>query len=257
MLEIEARRGAWLFAIALLSACGQPKPSESAQSARADVAAPHVEPLPRAEQSEAKRELGDSATSAEPGCDGGAALSPLAQAAFEGEAELARVLVVDAERDASTTSGCEATPLMMAIAPYTEEPGTERSEVRARTQGKLDAAGLFLARCFNVTGKDASGTSALHVAARAPYPEHVVTRLVQRMLECGAQPDVQTNDGVTPLMLAVQAKRKKLAHELIEAGADVNLASQAGDSALSLAESMHDKDLVKLLRKGPTRDAGG
>jgi ankyrin repeat protein len=57
-------------------------------------------------------------------------------------------------------------------------------------------------------------------------------------------------------MLAVQAKRKKLARELIEAGADVNRASQAGDSALSLAESTHDRDWVKLLRKGPTRDAG-
>jgi ankyrin repeat protein len=177
-------------------------------------------------------------------------------AAFAGDAERARVLVVAAEQDASAATGCTATALMMAISPYSEEPSTSASDARARTRGKLDAAGLLLARCFDIAGVDARGMSALHVAVAAPYPDHVVTRLIERMLECGVSPDLKTNEGVTPLMLAVAAKRKGLVRTFLEGGADAKAVSQAGDSALSIAEANHDRDLLAVLRKLPNRDGG-
>jgi ankyrin repeat protein len=177
-------------------------------------------------------------------------------AAFMGDAERARVLVVAAEQDASAQIGCTATPLMMAISAYSEEPGTPASEARLRTRGKLDAAGLLLARCFDIGGVDARGKSALHAAVAAPYPDHVVTRLVERMLECGVSPDLKTHEGVTPLMLAVAAKRKGLVRTFLEGGADVHAQSEAGDSALSIAEKNHDRDLLAVLRKPPSRDGG-
>jgi hypothetical protein len=240
----------------VLAACGQAQPRESAQIAHDKSEAAPPEATPRVEPAEAGSEVQEaSAKSATRSCQGNEAPSPLAQAAFAGDIEKARLLVVQAEQaDASLPAGCTATPLMMAISPYSEEPGSPPSAARTRTHGKLDAAGLLLARCFDITGSDAQGMQALHVAATAPYPEHVVVRLIERMFECGAQPDARTNQGVTPLMLAVTAKRKGLVKLFVEAGADVNAQSEAGDSPMGLADK--NRDLLSLLRKAPARDGG-
>jgi len=251
----------WVMAIALV-ACGQAKPGESTKTAQSEVEASRPRPASaRSEPSDAGAAL---AIGAEPpnaevppaACDPRALPSPLAQAAFEGDVEGARRLIVAAEQDASRPPHCAMTPLMMALSPFPEEPDATPSEARMRRAGKHDAAGLFLTRCFDVAGTDAHGLTALHVAMRAPDPEHKLTRLVQRMFACGAPPDPQTDEGVTPLMLAVEAKRKKLAEVLLEGGADVNLRSHAGKSALQLAEDSRDRTLIKLLRTPVVRDAG-
>jgi ankyrin repeat protein len=145
---------------------------------------------------------------------------------------------------------------MMALMPYTDEPGVTPQERRRRRLDKLDAAGLFLTRCFEVGRADEHGMTALHVAVTAPDPERIVTRLITRMLECGVTPDPKNAEGVTPLMLAVQAKRKALAKFLVEAGADLNAQSKAGDTPLTLAENSKDRELVKTLRKAVPTDAG-
>ena len=255
----------WGLAVVALVACGQAKPGEATKTAQSEVEASrpwpsapseHVEPSDAgAELPIADAEL--TRTEAQPAaCDPNAAPSALAAAAFEGDVEAARLLIVAAEQAASTPPHCAMTPLMMALSPYPEPPGAPPSETRARRAGKRDAAGLFLTRCFDVSGSDAHGSTALHVAMRAPGPEHKLTRLVQRMLTCGAAPDPQTDEGVTPLMLAVEAKRKKLAEVLLEGGADVHIQSKAGKSALQIAEETGDRTLIKLLRTPLVRDAG-
>jgi hypothetical protein len=177
-------------------------------------------------------------------------------AAFAGELETARLLIVGEELDASTRSTCAKSPLMMAILPYPEAPDTPPADARARRLEKLDAAGLFLTRCFQIGAADQQGRTALHVAVEAREPDHRVNRLIKRMLECGVSPDPQTNEGVTPLMLAVQAKRTGVARLLLEEGADLNLPSNAGKTALQLAEESGDRTLPVTLRKIRRRDAG-
>ena len=253
----EPLRCVWPAALCVWFACAQTKPHESAQTAQNKLAPAPSAPTPRVEPIEAGATPASAdASSAAQACEEAGSPSPLALAAFEGDAERARVLVVQAEQDASAPAGCAATPLMMAISAYSEAPGTPPSEARARTRGKLDAAGLFLARCFDIAGTDAQGTSALHAAVAAPYPDHVVTRLVERMLECGVSPDLKTKQGVTPLMLAVAAKRKGLVKTFLEGGADVHAQSDAGDTPLSIAETKRDRDLLSLLKKPPSRDGG-
>lgn len=252
MPALEARKRAWPLSLLVCIACGQAQPRDSAQAVHSKSAPAPERPVVEPMDTDAA-----APASAAPGsCDGGEAASALALAAFAGDAERARVLVVAAEQDASAQNGCTATPLMMAISRYDEEPGTPASEARVRTRGKLDAAGLLLARCFDIGGVDAQGMSALHAAVAAPYPDHVVTRLVERMLECGVSPDLKTHEGVTPLMMAVAAKRKGLVRTFLEGGADVHAQSDAGDSALSIAEKNHDRDLLAVLRKPTSRDGG-
>jgi hypothetical protein len=252
---IEARKRAWSLSLLVWVACGQAQPRDSAQAVHSKSAPARERPVVAPMVADAAAP--EAPVSAAPGsCDGGETLSALAMAAFAGDAERARVLVVAAEQDASAATGCTATPLMMAISRYDEEPGTPASDARVRTRGKLDAAGLLLARCFDIGGIDAQGMSALHAAVAAPYPDHVVTRLVERMLECGVSADLKTHEGVTPLMLAVAAKRKGLVRTFLEGGADVHAQSDAGDSALSIAEKNHDRELLAVLRKPASRDGG-
>ena len=56
------------------------------------------------------------------------------------------------------------------------------------------------------------------------------------------------DDGYTPLHVAALGSSKDAALVLLEAGADVNERSSSGVTALQIAESRRDKELVRLLR---------
>ncbi len=236
------------------SACGQATPQRAANSANGELHADDSAPSAAAKRAPTDAPpVGDAATPA--ACTDPSARTPLELAAFEGDIQNARMLVVAAEQEPAR-SPCGPTALMLALAQYPEAPGTARGDARNRRFDKLDAAGLFLTRCYNVTATDAHGLGALHAAVMAPDPERIVTRLMKRMLECGAQPDARTDEGVTPLMLAVEAKRHSIARFLLEEGADANARSNSGETPITLAEKARNRELLATLHKTKPRDAG-
>lgn len=235
-------------------ACGQVKPQRAAHSASGELHA--VDGAPSAAPVSGGADAQMAADAAAPvTCSDAAVRTPLELAAFEGNIQNARMLVVAAEQEPARTP-CGPTALMLALMPYPEAPGTPSRDARSRRFDKLDAAGLFLTRCFDVTATDERGLGALHVAATAPDPERIVTRLMKRMLECGAQPDARTDQGVTPLMLAVEAKRTQIVRFLLEEGADPNASASSGETPLGLAEKVQNRELLATLRKAKPRDAG-
>jgi ankyrin repeat protein len=105
----------------------------------------------------------------------------------------------------------------------------------------------------NVTYDD-EGVSALMQAAAGSHAE-----LVKVLLEAGAEVDARTSDGMTALLIAVDACGSnhgdleieepywKVMRLLAGAGADVNAKDGDGQNAMAIATSYGDERLVKVL----------
>jgi ankyrin repeat protein len=87
-----------------------------------------------------------------------------------------------------------------------------------------------------------SGEGALHVLVRG----RDLTWLAF-MLGRGARPDIQSNDGTTPLILAAQLGWTEGAAQLLARGANPNLATRGGESPLIVAVHRRDIQMVRLL----------
>lgn len=74
------------------------------------------------------------------------------------------------------------------------------------------------------------------------------TEVVRVLLAHGASPASRSLGGVTPLMLAAQSNVYESVQLLLDKGADPELRDDEGRSALSIAESMGNADVAKLLR---------
>lgn len=83
----------------------------------------------------------------------------------------------------------------------------------------------------------------LHSAVASGSPEKV-----RRLLEAGANPNSQQQQGYTPLMGASSAGRKEIVHLLLESGADTRLASDEGQTALDLAREKNQMDVLRILK---------
>ena len=87
-----------------------------------------------------------------------------------------------------------------------------------------------------------SGEGALHILAR----ERELGWL-GFMLNRGARPDLQDNEGNTPMVLAAQIGWREGVERLLIARADPNLANRRGETALIYAVRRNDVPLVRLL----------
>jgi len=83
---------------------------------------------------------------------------------------------------------------------------------------------------LDVNYKSIDGNSILHWAC---YSGKV--RVVQSLLEKGAQPNVLNNLGSTPLMVAVRYGNHDVVQVLVESKVDVNVLSNEGKNALTIA----------------------
>lgn len=97
------------------------------------------------------------------------------------------------------------------------------------------------------SGKDEQGRSWLHAAASDGQVD-ILKLLLQRG---GIRVDHQSHDGSTPLMCAIRNRRRVATNVLLDAGADVNLVTAKGWSALCYASQNSSIGLVaELIRRG-------
>jgi len=98
--------------------------------------------------------------------------------------------------------------------------------------------------------------SALHIAANGnylvpnarPIPEVESEKIVKLLLSKGADVNVKTDEGMTPLMLATVAGNLKVVKILL-ANKHINAKNSDGNSALMFAEGMGRSDIARLLKQ--------
>jgi ankyrin repeat protein len=145
-----------------------------------------------------------------------------------------------------------------------EKPSTPLAN--AAWTGDLDTVRRLVREGANINEEDAVGGTALHLAARGGHPlgphtcrseDEARPAMVAALIELGA--DVNARDqrprvpggssGWTPLLVALHHKQFKTARVMIEHGADVNIRSDQGMSALDMAEvEGAPKDLLDAIR---------
>lgn len=114
--------------------------------------------------------------------------------------------------------------------------------VRARDGAAVEAL-LANPSSTVVNSRDAgTGEGALHILVRG----RDLTWLGY-MLGKGARPDIQTNDGTTPLILAAQIGWREGAETLLARGANPNLGDSSGETPLIFAVQRRDIGMVRLL----------
>jgi uncharacterized protein len=87
-----------------------------------------------------------------------------------------------------------------------------------------------------------TGEGALHILVRG----RDLTWL-SFLLSRGARPDIQSNDGTTPLILAAQIGWQEGAGQLLARGASPNLGNRRGETPLMAAVQRRDIGMVRLL----------
>ncbi len=94
-----------------------------------------------------------------------------------------------------------------------------------------------------VNHRDSStGEGALHILVRGRD-----LGWLGFMLSRGARPDIQTNDGTTPLILAAQIGWREGAEQLLARRANPNLSNGRGETPLMFAVQRRDVSMVRLL----------
>ena len=90
--------------------------------------------------------------------------------------------------------------------------------------------------------ESSTGEGALHILVRGRD-----FAWLSFMLSRGARPDVQSNDGTTPLILSAQIGWTEGAGELLSRGANPNLGNRRGETPLMAAVQARDLAMVRLL----------
>jgi ankyrin repeat protein len=116
----------------------------------------------------------------------------------------------------------------------------------ARLEQAVEIADLLLERGVKAASTDRRGETALHAAARMGN-----ARLVERLIEAGADPMARDNSGWRPLEVATSYGHREAAAALLGKGARVGpVANACGTTnALEIARRMERQELIELLRE--------
>lgn len=113
-------------------------------------------------------------------------------------------------------------------------------------EGDMKAVELFMRAGFNPDIRDKYGVPLLCLAARGKH-----LAVAEVLLARGAQIDLQSEDrGYSPLMDAAQSGSAELVSLFLGKGADPNLTSKDGQTALVVAVGRNDVDVARSLLAG-------
>jgi len=132
--------------------------------------------------------------------------------------------------------------------------------------GHWETVQLLLDAGADVNGRDEGGQTALMLASihgvegayemhskqkfpqRDDQPKADWPKLVKILLRAGADPNLQTNDGLSALMAATARGHEDICRLLVENGADVNLKEKSGMTALAIAQATKHQAIEEMLR---------
>jgi uncharacterized protein len=124
-------------------------------------------------------------------------------------------------------------------------PTTNDSLVQCVAEDKADDVALFFAAGFSPDIKDKKGIPLVCIAARNGN-----LNTLKLLLYTGAQVNQIAEDrGSNALFDSALIRNKEIVKVLIEAGADVNIQSKDGQTALIVVVGAGDEDIVELLVK--------
>jgi len=106
----------------------------------------------------------------------------------------------------------------------------------------IDIMQLLFDYDVQIEQKDHNGATALHWAIRSGSVDATLL-----LLDKGANPDTQTDQGMTPLMLAVRENDRYLVEELLRANPDLSRSDYTGRTALDWARTSRDRSIESLL----------
>jgi ankyrin repeat protein len=149
--------------------------------------------------------------------------------AMENNDNEAARLLLKAEADADSSDKDGSTPIMIAA-----------------FMGNLEGVKLLLEYKADLNAVTyVTKDSALHYAIAGKHPE-----IVPLLLKAGANPNLQNEEGGTPLILSAAAGDLASAILLLKSGANPKLKTKSGASALDYAKKGKRTTIVKVLTEG-------
>jgi ankyrin repeat protein len=130
-------------------------------------------------------------------------------------------------------------------------PFTEEAMTNCVVGGNSEAVSLFIEAGYSPNIQDRFGVPLLNLAARMGD-----RKIAAILLKAGARLNQQAEDRLSSALLdAVAGSFHGIVKDLLAAGADVNLKSRDGQSALIIAVGLNDRDSAEmLLRAGADPD---
>jgi len=116
-----------------------------------------------------------------------------------------------------------------------------------------DAAAVALVEAGADTGRpigEAAYTPLMLASANGSL------RVAHALIEKGADLNARNSGGVTALMIAAAKGHADVVELLVRAGADVEAQTEHGDTALSIARARGDQKVIKLLDEAPRGRSG-
>jgi len=124
-------------------------------------------------------------------------------------------------------------------------PPTNEVLAQCVAEDKSEEVSLFLAAGFSPNTKDKDGVPLIGISARNGH-----LKTLEFLLRSGAQVNMIAEDrGSTALFDSAMGRHTHLVKALIDAGADVNIPSKGGQTALVVVVGAGDEDIVELLVK--------
>ena len=143
------------------------------------------------------------------------------------------------QESARKTIEAQETLLRMGI------PVTVESLAQCIIEGRVQEVSLFLTAGFSPNSRNKAGVPLLSIAARNGNQE-----VLQFLLTAEADPDQKSDDrGTSALIDSAMAKKLNVMMDLIATGADLNIKSKDGQTALVVAVGAGEEKMVEALLK--------